>query len=428
MTDISYEPLRGMRDYYGEEASKLAYLIREFSRLASLAGYQEIMVPVLEEFRLFALKGGEELRESMYVFQDKGGRTVAMRPEFTPGVVRAYLNSMQGHPKPVRLYYAGTVYRYDEPQMGRLREFRQAGVENIGINNIYIDLEIIDLLFSFYKNIGLSENIKLKIGNIGILRTILYKYNIHEDRQETILHLIDKGEVQKALSIMETEVKNSDVIDFITTLLRVDEANAEDLRSLIDTANSIGLNQVSNEISYLERIARYTKELELPCVVSPSFVRGLAYYTGIIFEVVHRDFKLSLAGGGRYDNLIEAYGGRPTPAIGFAVGVERTALVSKIQNERDRKAVIFLVDEDLVKEGIQVASELRRAGITCVLNTKEAPLSKLIPQYASQGYNVALILGKKEKSEGKVTVKWLVSRTQETVERERVVDYLSKII
>ncbi|MEM3680701.1 MAG: ATP phosphoribosyltransferase regulatory subunit, partial [Metallosphaera sp.] len=190
---VSYEPLRGMQDYYADEAQKIRKVETIFREVVEKAGYSEAITPVVEEFELFSVKGGEELRKTMYVFKDKGDREVALRPEITPSIVRLYLNSLQHFPKPLRIFYVGRVYRYDEPQLGRYREFRQAGVEVLGTESILAELEMFHLLNDFYRKIGLKDNVEFKINNIGIYRKIFDYIKIDDNLQEHVLHLLDKG-------------------------------------------------------------------------------------------------------------------------------------------------------------------------------------------------------------------------------------------
>ncbi|MCY0849644.1 ATP phosphoribosyltransferase regulatory subunit, partial [Sulfuracidifex metallicus] len=151
---VSYEPMRGMEDYFDADSKIIRWIESNFRETVEKAGYKEAMTPIVEDFELFSLKGGEELRNTMYVFKDKGEREVALRPEITPSIVRLYLNSLQHYPKPLRIFYIGRVYRYDEPQQGRYREFRQAGVELLGSDSILADIEVLHLLENFYRKIN----------------------------------------------------------------------------------------------------------------------------------------------------------------------------------------------------------------------------------------------------------------------------------
>ncbi|MEM1629769.1 MAG: histidine--tRNA ligase [Saccharolobus sp.] len=425
---IEFELVRGMRDYIGEEAEKIRYIESVFRNLVLKYGYMEIISPIVEEFRLFALKGGEELKQTMYVFKDKANRELALRPEITPSVARAYIQYLQSLPKPVRLFYFGTVYRYDEPQYGRYREFRQAGVELIGDSSIFSDIEILDLLYNFYHRLNLSNSIIIKINNIGIFRKIMNDYNIDEDTQEHILHLIDKNKIDEAINIISKKIDSNDVTESIRKLLDKKNLTTNDLKELIEEKDFIKLN-IRDELLYLLKIANILSRLNINFKIDLGFVRGLAYYTRLIFEVLHPSVPFSIAGGGRYDKLIEIYGGLPAPAIGFAIGVERTLLVTKImKNNEVTNIVIIVMSDELIPQAINIANILRREGYTVIINTKSQPLSKLLPHYASQNFKIAIIVGKQEFERNQVTIKNLQTKSQTTIPADNVVDALKQML
>ncbi|WP_338600041.1 histidine--tRNA ligase [Sulfolobus tengchongensis] len=425
---VGFETVRGMRDYIGLDAEKIRYIEFTFRDLVTKYGYSEIIPPIVEEFQLFALKGGEELRDTMYVFKDKADRELALRPEITPSVARAYIKYLQSSPKPVRLFYFGTVYRYDEPQYGRYREFRQAGVEMIGDSSILADLEILDLLYNFYDKLGLSDNIIIKINNIGIFRKIMDKYNINDSLQEHILHLIDKNKINEALEIIENVIKDNTVVNFLHDILSKKDLKMEELKSLSEIEEVSRLD-IKNEILYLYQLAHVLNRLNMNFKIDLGFVRGLAYYTGLIFEVLHPSVQFSIAGGGRYDKLIELYGGLPSPAIGFAIGVERTLLVIKdIKIEEPTNIVVIGMTEDAILTMILISRILRKEGYKVVLNSKDQPLSKLLPYYASQGFKIAIIIGQQELEKNEVTIRNLNTRKQLTISLEKVQEAIKQML
>ena len=402
---VAFELVRGMRDYIGEDAEKIRYIESVFRNLVLKYGYMEIISPIVEEFRLFALKGGEELKQTMYVFKDKANRELALRPEITPSVARAYIQYLQSLPKPVRLFYFGTVYRYDEPQYGRYREFRQAGVELIGDSSVFSDIEILDLLYNFYHRLNLSNSIIIKINNIGIFRKI-----------------------DEAINTISKKIDSNDVTESIRKLLDKKNLTTNDLKELIEEKDFIKLN-IKDEILYLLKIANILSRLNINFKIDLGFVRGLAYYTRLIFEVLHPSVPFSIAGGGRYDRLIEIYGGLPAPAIGFAIGVERTLLVTKImKNNEVTNIVIIVMSDELIPQAINIANILRREGYTVIINTKSQPLSKLLPHYASQNFKIAIIVGKQEFERNQVTIKNLQTKSQTTIPADNVVDALKQML
>ncbi|QIW23159.1 histidine--tRNA ligase [Sulfolobus sp. S-194] len=425
---ISYEPVRGMKDYYGEELYKIKVVENAFLKIVKLAGYQEVETPIVEDFQLFALKGGEELRNTMYVFKDKAGREVALRPEFTPSIVRFYLNSLQHLPKPIRLYYLGTVYRYDEPQFGRYREFRQAGIELLGSSNIYSDLEILQILIEIYRELNLINKIRLKINNISLIRKILNKLNMNDNLQEHFLHLIDKGKSDEALSLLP----NSEYTELITNILGVSNLDISRYDKIKeDLTEKYNLKDLVQDLDRVMLLKNILDNLGVNSYIDLGFVRGLAYYTGLIFEVLHPSVSFSIAGGGRYDNLVELYGGPQTPAIGFAIGVERTALVLEEPNivkEKQNKIGVIVLSDEAILYAIKIVDKLRSNNYIATINLKSISISKLIPSYAEEGYSFLIFIGKKEYEDKTVTLKNLSTKEQVTIKEENLLDYLKQII
>ncbi len=421
---VSFEPVRGMKDYYGIEADKLRYIEELFRSHVKLAGYQEAITPIVEDFDLFAIKSGEEIRNTMYVFKDKAEREVSLRPEITPSIVRLYLNSMQHLPKPIRLYYIGRVYRYDEPQLGRYREFRQAGIEMLGSNSILSDIEIIKLLYDFYDKLGLSSSIILKINDIGLYRSIFRRFNIEENVQEHLLHLIDKGKKEEGMHILNKYISQNNVLNLINSLLysnlKMDEVESE--------IQKIEIKSLTEEFERFKKIINILHNLNIKTVVDLSFVRGLAYYTGIIFEITHPKVTFSIAGGGRYDNLVEIYGGTYTPAIGFAIGIERTSVLVNYDTYKIPQIVVIALDDSVIDYALLILDILRDSNIIAILNVKEQSLGKILSSYFEQNIRLAIIVGNNEKNSKKVVLKDLASRSQETINLEELPTHLRQIL
>ncbi len=423
---IKTEPVRGMKDYVGNEAKEITYLMDSFRQMMELSNYIEIISPIIEDFSLFAVKGGEELRRTMYTFMDKAGRELSLRPEVTPAIARIYLDRLQSLPKPIKAYYIGPVYRYDEPQFGRYREFRQAGVEVLGAEGLLYDIMVINDLFSFYEKIEMNKIIYFKINNIGIIRNILGSMGISEDTQEHILHLIDKGLFDDAIKeIKKNTSTNKENSDYIFEIIKNGEISEDKLQEIAKD-----YSKFSEHFSYLSDVYSTLKSLGVPVKIDMGLVRGLAYYTGIIFEVRALDTPFSIAGGGRYDNLIELYGGPKTPAVGFAVGIERTLLAGKnfIKVPEKPKIVIINMGKQTFSYSIKVASSLKNENYVVDIDVMGGKLSKLIPFYIGQGFRVMIIIGEKELQENKVTVKDLNRKTQISVEVDKLMEVLKQIL
>jgi histidyl-tRNA synthetase len=412
---IRLDPLRGMRDLIPPDSEELYYLKKTFSEVATRYGYELIILPTLELFDLFAVKSGPEIKRSMYVFNDKGGRQVCLRPEFTAGVARAYLRLMRNRSKPIKLYYIGQAFRYEEPQAGRYREFFQAGVEYLGDPTINADVELLLLIRDYYRLVGLS-NYRIKIGNIGLYRHLFNSWKIPEETQDLIIHYLDKKEVEKALSIVREYEPSGQAI--IEELMSVSSSEPEEIRS------QVGRLRLDSES--LEELEKTMKILELSrklgineSYVDLGFARGLAYYTGFIFEVIVPDASFSIGGGGRYDKLISLYGGEDLPATGFALGLDRMHLVLKNRGwgfpERSVKIALIALS-DYVVEIDRVATSFRNAG--CVVDVRvvtKKKVGEVLSDVVERGYDYAVFLGEKEVKEGTLTIKNLREKTQRTI-------------
>ncbi len=418
---IPLEPVRGMRDIIYPDSEGIEYLKSVFSDLASSYGYELVIPPTIELFNLFAMKSGPEIKKSMYVFEDKAGRQVCLRPEFTAGIARIYLRSFRNRPKPVKIYYVGSAFRYEEPQSGRYREFIQAGVEYIGESSYYADVELLLLIRDYYKMVGLNDY-RVKLGSMGIYRKLFNSWGIPEETQDLIIHYLDKKMLDNALKLIKSSSVEADV-KVVEELASFSTENPQELEEYSSKANV--KEDIKEEIRTLAKILNLLKDLNVSKpYVDLGFARGLAYYTGLIFEIVTPAFQFSIGGGGRYDNLIALYGGVQTPATGFALGIDRLYLALKnlgweVPKKRLRVGLIALVND--LKYVDLTSSKLREAGLTVdVRITTKKKIGDLISDFSSLGYDYIAILGEKEYNSKSVTLKNLRLRTQKTLDLDSI--------
>lgn len=414
---VPLEPVRGARDILPPESERYSVLISKFSEVAELYGYRLVILPTVEHFELYEAKAGPGISRSMYVFQDKAGRTVCLRPELTASTVRAFLKHLRASPRPVKLYYYGQVFRYDEPQFARYREFYQLGAEYIGEQRIYADIELFQLIRDFYRSIGL-RNYSFRINDISIVRGILTRAGVPEGVQDEVLHLIDKGEVGRAIEVVRGYSEGE--AGLLEKLL---EVRAEDPEELLRELGSLGeLYSIAREgVERLVTLHRALLNLGLRVVADLRLVRGLAYYTSIIFEVSAPGLNVSIGGGGRYDGLASIYSGVQVPATGFSLGLERTLLALDAQGSgrelvppRPRLMLISLIENLTYVD--RVASELRQAGVvTDTRYTSKQRLPDLIGQASRLGYDFVAIVGPLEVSRGEVAVKYLRTGEQRSL-------------
>lgn len=409
---ISYEPIRGFRDYTPPESELISWICESFSDVVKRFGYREIRTPTVESFQLFALKSGEEIRESMFVFKDKAGREVALRPEITPSVIRVYLKEMRHFPKPIRLYYIGNVFRYDEPQFGRYREFTQAGVEILGGDELYYDVELIEILEEFYDAINL-RNRRYKVNNIAIFRELARRAGIEGADMDRLLHYLDKGMYSEAVRLFVSRgaYEEARALEGLASIGRgVDKLEA--MKEVLLSLNNHEM--LAKHISVLEKYTEMVKSIGADIAVEPSFARGIAYYTDIIFEVSLPTLSISIAGGGRYDNLSQVYGGESLSTTGFAIGVERTMIaltnsgVSKAPEKNARILFLLLVDDRELYSKIytEIVRDLRRKGLYVQLEiSTPSRLSKWLEYASRYGVEYVVIVGRRELDRGVATVR-----------------------
>jgi histidyl-tRNA synthetase len=409
-----------MRDLLPDDAEMLTYVMSKARETAELYGYREVITPVIEPYELLSAKSGEEIRQRMFTFKDMGNRTVALRPEFTSSIARLATTELKNEPKPLRTLSIGSVYRYDEPQRGRYREFYQSDFEIIGTGNPEADAEIILLTDRLMKSVGL-RNYAFKLGHAGVIRGILSQENVDEKTQNAILQRMDKKEFDEAFKLINSQ-------ECLTTLRGSLELKTDDVFKTAERIESHveGYCKAVESAKELTSILKLVTEGGCPVrSVEPAFARGLEYYTGMIFEVYIPELDIALGGGGRYDKLIEVFGGEPTPATGVAHGLDRIALAMQMQNaaptkvKRKRVAVVP-VNEAMKAEALKISQTLREAGIAAELEVMGRKMGKALEDADKRKMDYAVIVGERELKEGKVMVKDLQKRDQGTVELSKL--------
>lgn len=421
---ISKKPaqiLRGFKDILPAEQKYWQYIRQKAGQLAADYGFDRIDLPVLEETSLFIRAVGKETdisSKEMYTFEDRGGDLISLRPEATASVARAYINhGMLNLSQPVKLFYIGPMFRYDRPQSGRYRQFYQFGFEAIGDDHPVLDAQVIIMAYLFFQDLGIDVN--LQINSIGC----------PDCRKEYLTNLITYYKSQK-----------SDLCDdckdrMTKNPLRLLDCKEEKCIAIAEDAPQI-VDWLCDECkNHFVRVLEFLDELEIPYNLNPQLVRGLDYYTKTVFEVWPEDkekkAQSALAAGGRYDGLIEMIGGRPTPGVGVAYGIERIILKIKEQEikvpEKDkpeimiaqlgeaakRKAMVLF--ENLKKEGFKVAESFAKDGLKNQLDIT----NKL-------GIKYTLILGQKELTEGTILIRDMEGGIQETVNYNKIAAELKK--
>jgi len=327
---------------------------------------------------------------------------------------------MRNEPKPMRLFCVGSLYRYDEPQYGRFREFWQANYELIGSSKPEADAEILMLTYDLMEKLGL-RNYWLKIGHVGIIRGILAQENVKKEQQNMIMQLLDKKQWDEALTATrEFGVSQK----CITTLKDTLETRGKDVSRILKKIeeNVRHYESAVAAVENLREITEFTRESDakFEMLIEAGFARSLEYYTGMIFEPYVPDMDIALSGGGRYDKLIELFGGEPTPAVGVAQGIDRLALAVKKQkgspkiSERKR-IVIIPIGEKLRARVLELSLVLRRVGIPVEVEVMGRTVSKALQDADRKGVTHAIIVGAEELKEDKVVLREMKKREQRTV-------------
>ena len=425
-----FQTVRGMRDFLSQEAEKLEHVEATARKVARLYGFEEVITPLVEYYDLLAAKAGEEIKARMYAFEDLGGRKVALRPEFTASIARLMATTLRNEPKPLRLFSTGTLYRYDEPQFGRYREFWQSNYEIVGSGRPEADVEILSLTNHLMQKLGLRKY-WFKIGHVGILRGLLSEEGIKDEQQNVLMQLLDAKRWDEALkTVREFGVSENGV----AALKKIFESKG---RNAINVLTSIKkeLKQYENPVAAVENLQQIIElcresGAKFNVMIEAGFARGLEYYTGMIFEPLVPEMKISLGGGGRYDKLVELFGGEPTPAVGVAHGLDRVALAMDRQNvtpeSSNRSVAVVPIGEEAVPKALAIAQQLRDRDVAVDLEVMRRTISRALQDAYRRKVVYAVILGPKELREGKVTLRDMKTRRQSLVNIEKVSEILSK--
>jgi len=339
-------------------------------------------------------------------------------------VARLAATTLRNKPKPLRLYCIGSLYRYDEPQKGRFREFWQSNFELMGSEKPEADAEIILLTNRLMEAIGL-KGYSFKINNIGIIRGILNEGKLSEEIQNRAFQLMDKRMYDDALSI----IKNAGISDkWLKTLKQLLEIKGNNVQNVIGEAEKLLQNsdEALKPLKKLEKILEIVLSTQnLNITIDAGFARGLEYYTGMIFEVYVPELDIAIAGGGRYDRLVETLGGEPTPAVGVAHGLDRIMLALQEQGasldfKEECKVAVVPVSENLTIEATKISERLRSEGIPSEMEVMGRKISKSLGDADRRGIPYVVIVGEKELEEEAVTLRDMRRKEQKVVKIDEI--------
>lgn len=403
-------PIRGMRDILAEEMVLRNRVLDVIRDLFSLYGYKEILTPTIEPYELYAAKSGEEIKHRMYTFTDFGGRKVVLRPEATATISRLVVRKFRSESLPLRLGYVLSVFRYDEPQRGRYREFLQAGFELFGSHNVEADAEILQISNELMQRLGFQDYV-IKIGNQGLMKALLSWGGIPEPSQGALLNFIDKGllaEAEAEMLKLSSNSKGPEAVEKVKRLALLSreakggelmEGGAEVVKDV--PGAKVALSSLSNVIDLCKGIALDRLNVDL------GFVRGLEYYTGTIFEIWIPGFPVAVNGGGRYDGLTGLFG-YPLPAVGCAPGVDRIVLAMQEKSSAKVPVPLCMVvatSPECIGMAFKAADTLRSSGSSAVLDVNRRGLSSALKYASERGIRFVVIIGAREMKENVVTLR-----------------------
>ncbi len=416
-------PVKGTRDFYPEQMAVRTWLYGTVRRISESFGYQEWEAPMLESLELYAAKSGEELvKKQSYVFTDRGGEEVTLRPELTPSLARMIAQKQSELAFPARWWSFGPFWRYEKMQKGRSREFFQWNIDMLGVNSPEADAELVAIAAGFLKAVGLRpDQARIYVNDRRFMEAEFERLGIPAEKRAEVSGLVDRREKMEpvAWEAYALEVGlNTKQLRGLKKLLADGEAwrGSEELVRLFAALQALGAAE------YVE--------------FDPKIVRGLLYYTGTVFEAFDMSGSLrrAILGGGRYDNLLRDVGGEPLSGVGFAMGdvviglvLQELGLIPPLATTA-AAVLVTVFSKDLQGESLKLSRELRQAGFNVTCTPEPARLPRQFKFADRMDMRAVLVLGPDETAQDKVTLKDLRSGTQETLPRQVVPETLRRIL
>lgn len=428
MTALSSQPYKGTRDYYPEDKRVQNYIFETWKRVVEQFGYEEYGAPILENLDIYAAKSGQELvNEQTYTFTDRGGRTVAIRPEMTPTISRMVAARRQELAYPARLFSIANFMRYERPQRGREREFWQLNVDVFGVDEIAADVEIITMADTILKEFGAkSGDYVIRINNRKFIHYMMAEY----------LGLDSVGALQMT-KLFDRRNKITEQ-DFNEQALQIlGEAQADDIAKIKQIIDANSIDSLPEELQRAAAIDEIravfdglTKAGVDGAVFDATLMRGLDYYTGTVFEVfdTHPDNNRSLFGGGRYDGLVGLFGAEPISAVGMAPGntmIENFLDVHGLLPANTSKTDVYVVViGDALDDARRVAYELRQGGLNVEVDITGRKLDKQIKTAVKKSISHLLFIGAQDAESGQYSLKNVDDETEEKLSSEQIIEKL----
>jgi histidyl-tRNA synthetase len=432
-------PVKGTRDFYPQDMAVRNWIIDGWKQASIRNGFEEYDGPIFEYLKMFQIKSGDEIVEQLFSLIDRGGRELALRPEITPTLARMVNQRINSLPKPIKWFSVPRLFRAERPQKGRLREFFQWNVDIIGVDDVLADAEVIFCALDYLQEVGLTpDDIVVKISSRKLLAAALKKIGIPEEHLESLYPILDKKDklpLETFRNLLNERVPDAEMANRIQDFMELKSVSEVEQMFKGDQEVIEANNEQAELIDHLNRM-----EVRDYCKFDPSIVRGLAYYTGIVYEIHAKTSSLrAIGGGGRYDNLLRQFGGPEIPATGFGIGdcvlailLEEKGLLKSEPKELDyfiayvpnitfgNKTVKSTPEDEVVK----LTTKLRRLGFKADSNYyKSTSLNKQLREASSRNARKCIIIGEEFKS-NKLVVKDMATGQQELVELDRFLEEL----
>ncbi len=420
MAKLLYQRVTGMQDVLGDDQRYWRFVLERAQHTMDLFGFERIDTPILEQAALFRRgvgKGTDIVEKEMYVFEDRDGDMLALRPEFTAGVMRAYIqNGLHTQPPPLKLWTTGPLFRHERNQKGRYRQHSQLNLEILGETDPAVDAELIGAAWFLFSDLGLT-GLKLHLNSTGCPTckpAYVQKLTDYFRQYESILPEDDQRRLQQ-------------------NPLRILDTKEEATRPLLADAPQFVDHLCDDCADHLRKLRTYLESRRIPYQIDHKLVRGLDYYTKTVFEIKapgSLGAQDVICGGGRYDGLIESLGGRPTPGIGFGSGIERIVLTLKAQNIEPPRAVtplafVAYLGETAKAEAIRLTAQLRDADIPAQMSFGDRSLKAQLKSANRSRAKFAIIIGEEELAREVVTIRNLETKTQTDVPFPEIIRHLN---
>lgn len=418
--------VKGTRDFYPPQMAVRNFIVDGWKAASTRNGFVEYDGPIFEYLQMYQVKSGDEIVEQLFNFEDRGGRHLAIRPEITPTLARMVNQQINALPRPIRWFSVPRLCRAERPQKGRLREFFQWNVDIIGVEDVLADAEVVYCSLDYLRSLGLtSDDVKAKISSRRLLAALLKNIGIAEDKLQGLYPILDKQSKIPAdafVEMLEKEINSAETIQTIVKLMEIH--SIDDIPGIVDLNDSAqaALDELGQVFAYLDKMG-----VGDWCRFDMGIVRGLAYYTGMVFEVHDAVGELrAICGGGRYDNLLSDFGGPKVTATGMGMGDcvleillrEKGFLTDASLKVQTLDYFIACAGPEFVDDAVALMARIRAAGYSCNYSYKTAALGKQMKQANLMNAAKCVIVGQELCQSRQLVVKDMVSGEQELVDAE----------